>query len=165
MRKMLYSMMTLFLVAACASTQPAQTPPLLPDESVEDVVIEAGEVIFDGTECTFSGPTELPKGKYSFVLKDLSEMDVDLFVRRLTDEKKGYQDLLDLQSEPGEYHPRPDWLIDAMEPGSEEYEPDGGVVHTYLLTKEAEYVIFVFSLIPRILWYCAPLQVIEAPSE
>jgi cobyric acid synthase len=42
----------------------------------------------------------LPPGRYSFVLKNLSEEDVSLLIFRLPD-GKAFQDLADLQSEPG----------------------------------------------------------------
>ena len=104
-QQVMWAILIMLLLVGCGA--PAAAPTSEP--SPEPVVVEVGDVIFDGTECTVSGSTELPPGRYSFVLKDLSEEDVHLFVSRLTDGKT-FQDLLDLQSEPGEYVPEQDWL-------------------------------------------------------
>ena len=49
MKKVLYLVMVVLFVAACTTSLPA------PTESPEEVLIEVGEVIFDGTECTVTG--------------------------------------------------------------------------------------------------------------
>jgi hypothetical protein len=44
----------LLLAASC--TKPSQTTPgSPPDESSDDVVVQAGEIIFDSEECTYQG--------------------------------------------------------------------------------------------------------------
>ena len=158
-QQVMWAILITLLLVGCGA--PAATPTSGP---LPESIAEVGEVIFDGTECTVLGPTELPTGKYSFVLKDLSKINVNLYVSRLTDGKT-YQDLLDGQSEPGEYYPKPDWVVHAIEPGSAWSKPDGGEVHTYFLTREGEYAIYLGTDVPPSLWFCAPLRVIEAPSE
>ena len=156
-------MIGLLLITACTTTQPS------PTEAPEDVVIEVGEVIFDGTECTVTGETKLPPGKYSYVLQDESEDDVNLFVGRLT-EGMTFQDLLDLQDEPEGRVAFLDDLLDwAVEPGVEWQKPDGGEVHTYILTEEGEYAVGLWSWAtentPVKEWFCTPIWVKETPSD
>jgi hypothetical protein len=127
-------------------------------------VVEVGDVIFNGTECNVSGPIELPPGRYSYVLKDLSEDDVTIFVGRLT-AGKTFQDILDLQSEPGEYFPWQDWIKLAIESGVAWNKPDGGEVHTYIFNSEGEYVVGLGSTSPAKRWFCAPFWVKEDSSD
>jgi len=121
------------------------------------------EVTFDGNECTVSGPTELPTGDHSFVLKDLSEQYQALYVSRLLNGKT-YQGLLDLQSEPGEYYPQPSWVVHKGSKGMRR-NAKGEKVYTFSLDKEGKHAIYIGSSSPLSLWFCAPLKVIEAPSE
>jgi hypothetical protein len=162
-QQVMWAILITLLLVGCGA--PAATPT---SEPSPEPVVEVGDVIFDGTECTVSGSTELPPGRYSFVLKDLSEEDVHLFVSRLTDGKT-FQDLLDLQSEPGEYVPEQDWLNHTVEPGSAWNKPDGGEVHTYIFIEEGEYAVSLWSweteTTPMKIWFCAPFWVKEDPSE
>jgi hypothetical protein len=164
-RQVVWAILITLLLFGCGA--PAATPTPTSEPSPEPVV-EVGDVIFDGTECTVSGSTELTAGTYSFVLKNLSEEDVIFIVRRLTDGKT-FQDLLGLQSEPGEYIPRPDWVAPVVERGIARQKPDGGEVHTYKLISEGEYAISLWSYAtattPLRIWFCAPFWVKEAPSE
>jgi hypothetical protein len=140
----------MLLLAGCGA--PAATPTPIPPI----------EVIFDGNECTVSGPTELPTGDHSFVLKDLSGQNQVLYVSHLLDGKT-YQDLLDLQSEPGEYVPKPSWVVRAAR--GIRRNAKGERVYTFSLDKEGEHAIYIGSSHPLSLWNCAPLWVTEAPSE
>ena len=165
MKNMVFLLVALLLVTACATTQP------VPTETPEDVVIEVGEVIFDGTECTVTGETKLPPGKYSYVLQDESEYEVQMYIGRLLDGKTT-QDMLDLQGEPGAYVSAAvfdEEYAQAVEPGAAWYKPDGGEVHTYILSTEGEYNVGIWSYetetIPFTVWFCAPLWIDETPSE
>jgi hypothetical protein len=165
MKRVLLLVMAVLIVSACTTSQP------VPTDIPEDVVIEVGAVIFDGKECTVTGETKLPPGKYSYVLQDESEYEVQMFIGRLL-EGKTNQDILDLQGEPGARLPKAvldeayDW---AYEPGIARLKPDGGEIHTYILTDEGEYTVGVWSYetetIPFTEWFCAPLWIEEAPSE
>ncbi len=67
------------------------------------------DVTFDGDECRTSGPTVVPAAAQPFVLQDLTgEGRADVRTMAITDDHT-YGDLLDLQGEPGEYVPLPDW--------------------------------------------------------
>ena len=114
----------IFLALLTGCVTPALEIPKPNLEPSPEVVVEMGDVIFDGSECTVTVPTELPPGRYSIVLKNLSEEDVKIWTQRIT-EGKTYQDLLDLQNEPGEYVPEPDWVVGTIETGSVWYKPDG----------------------------------------
>ena len=165
MKKVLLLVMTVLFVSACTTSQPE------PNETPVDVVIEVGEVKFDGTDCTVTGEKKLPPGKYSYVLQDESDYEVQMYIGRLL-EGKTTQDILDLQGEPGAYVTEAmideayDW---AVEPGAAWQKPDGGEVHTYILVSEGEYTVGMWSYqtetIPFTVWFCAPLWIEEAPSE
>ena len=165
MKKVLLQVMAVLFVSACTTSQPA------PTESPEDVVIEVGEVIFNGTECTVTGSTKLSPGIYSYVLQDESEYEVQMYIGKLLGGKTT-QDMLDLQGKPGAYVPEAvtdeayDW---AFEPGAAWYKPDGGEVHTYILSTEGEYTVGIWSYetetIPFTVWFCAPLWIEEVTSE
>ena len=156
----------LALLTGCATPALETTKPT--SEPLPETVIEMGEVIYDGTECNVSVPTELPPGRYSIVLKNLSEEEVKLWTQRIT-EGKTYQDLLDLQNEPGEYVPKPDWVVSAIETGSARDKPDGGKVYTYKFVSEGEYFvglwIYATTTAPMKRWFCAPFLVKEMPSD
>ncbi len=139
-------MITLLLVGCGASaTTPTPSPPI--------------EVFFYGNECTVSGPTEIPKGDHPIVLNDQSDMNVILLVGKLTDGKT-FQDLLDLQSEPGESFPKPSWVVYAQKYSSPDSE-----YWIYELDEPGEYALYVWGSSPEILWFCAPRHVMEAPIE
>ena len=98
MKRAVILVMAVMFIPACTTLQ---SPPT---ESAEDVALEVGEVIFDGTECTVTGSKKLPPGKYSYVLHDESEYEAQMYIGRLLDGKTT-QDMLDLQGEPGAYVP------------------------------------------------------------
>ncbi|MGD2147548.1 MAG: hypothetical protein PVH41_12700 [Anaerolineae bacterium] len=151
-------LMLVALLTGCAALEPRPTPEPSPEPTVE-----AGEIVFDGTGCTYTGLTEMPMGRYSFVVDDQSDKDVHLYVVTLTDGKT-FQDVLEMQSEPGAYFPKPDWAKYAIEPGSATYKPDGRRVRTYLLTREGEHILYVGGFDPWSLWFCAPFWVTATPS-
>lgn len=158
--------MIAFFLAGCGALAVTPTPVPSPESAVE-----VGEVIFDDIECTVSVPTELSPGRYSFVLRDLSEDGVNIFVSRHAGGTT-FQDVLDLQGEPGGYIPEPVWdelFTEVVEPGSAQHKPDGGEVHTYILTEEGEHVVGVWSWEtadnPARFWFCAPFWVKQAPSD
>jgi hypothetical protein len=106
----------------------------------------------------------LPPGDYSFALKDLSDENVDFSLARLLDGKT-FQDMLDLQIEPGEFITSPSWTVNPIALGFTWHESIGGKVYTFSLNKEGEYVTGVWSPSSISYWLCAPLWVIEDPSE
>ena len=162
--------LTLIVLAGCGpSAQPIPPTPTstsLPTPTPTPTSLPTPTpivVTFDGNECTVSGPTELPTGEHSFLLKDLSGQRQVLYVGHLLDGKT-FQDLLDRQSEPGEYVPKVSWVIHAGKIGTERIA-EGELVYTFSLNKEGEHAIYLGAADPLSLWFCAPLKVMEAPSE
>ena len=129
-----------------------------------DLPVPEIEVIFEGNGCTASGPTRLPTGDHSFAYKNLSEDNIDLWVGRILDGKT-YQDMLNLQSEPGEFIPQPSWTVHQRQLGKAWNESIGGEIYTFDLNNEGEHYIVVGSYSPKSVWFCGSFQVIEAPSE
>ena len=169
MKVKLFLLIAISLIAACTTTQPEPTSTPLPptDTSIPPTQVpQPIEVTFDGKGCTVTGPTELPMGEHQFVLRDLTEKNADLNLQYFIDGST-IQDYFDLQSEPGA------WIeyfyntltLHAIKRGAEWNESIDGKVYTYLLNEEGEHVILVAGKSPRSVWICAPLWVIEAPSE
>lgn len=132
--------------------------------SFTDATIPAIEVTFDGNKCTVSGATEVTRGVNSIVLIDLSGEIDDLQALHLLDGHT-YQDLIDLQGGPGKNYTGQSWIVQSMRIGKKWNESIGGDVYTFYLQDEGEYSIVVAKLNPIKVWFCAPLKVIEAPSE
>ena len=169
-QQVMWTILITLMVVGCGA--PAATPTPIPptatptptSEPLPETVAEGIEVTFDGNECTVSGPTELPIGEHSFFFKDLSGQNQVLYVSHLLDGHT-FQDLLDLQSEPGEYYPRPGWAVHARNLGIEWNESVGAQVYTFSIDYDGEHSIHIGRYSPDSLWFCAPLEVIEAPSE
>lgn len=158
---------------ASASTPipPTDTPtpvPLTPTPTSEPLPEYDPDTIlvtFTGDECTSSVPAELPVGEHQFVLRDLSENNPEfiLTILHLIDGHT-YQDLLDLQSEPGVDSPHPDWaryierkLVGGKWPNDK--------VYIISFEKEGEYGLSTGALYREYLWFCGSFQVVEVPSE
>ena len=122
-------------------------------------------VKFTGNECSYSGPAELPIGEHTFALYNESEFfDIDMWVLRFRDGKT-MQDALALQGEPGKWLNLPQWMVDTVAIEQDRKKEDGGEDWTFSLDRAGDYVVETYSLQPLKLWYCAPLTVIESPSE
>ncbi|TET35287.1 MAG: hypothetical protein E3J69_05380 [Anaerolineales bacterium] len=135
------------LMTACASS----------DEGIE--------IIWDGKECRYTGPNELPMGEQKFVYRNLSEEELDLWVGRFIDGHT-FQEYLDMQGEPGEYYDPPSWLVEPNQKGTEGDAKDGGEFFSLALDIEGEYAFVLGSYSPLSAWNCTPqLKVIEAKSE
>jgi len=124
------------------------------------------EVAFDGKDCTVTGPSELPPGEHTFTFIDQSEWEGELWLVYL-DEGKTIQDQLDLQSEPGEWHPKPSWVhYDSNV--SRESKEKGDVridTETWRLNRVGEHNILCYVDTPQLIWFAAPLMIVENPSE
>jgi hypothetical protein len=163
MTKRLILISLIFLTAACAPSLPSNQP-VLDAEAVEQAATEVIEVTFYGESCDVSAPEVLPVGEYSFVLKDLDgKTSAELYVARLTDGHT-YQDLLEPQDSPGDYYPKPNWLIYATNirtvnasTGERSYE---------VTLESGEHAIYIGNRLPTNkwgLWFCVPLMVVELP--
>ncbi|KPK11068.1 MAG: hypothetical protein AMJ56_06790 [Anaerolineae bacterium SG8_19] len=153
MRKIAFSLWIILAVFLVACTSEPETP----------------IVTYVGDGCSYSGPTELQTGLRSIVFKDLSDQNQDLWADRIRDGYT-YQDYLDLQNKPGEYFPRPSWIIPASIP-SEPWvwdESAGARVYTWRFDKPGVYILVVGKDKPismLSLWICGSIQVVEAPDE
>ncbi len=114
------------------------------------------EVTFDGNGCTVSGPTEVPIGNYSFFLNNTSDSRVELKVAQFLDGHT-YQDLVDLQTEPGNNFRIEYWMSQPFK-----YTKDHKI-YIVSLDEAGEHGIAI-SVYPHVgIWLCVPFQVIESP--
>ena len=117
------------------------------------------EVTFDGNGCTVSGPTEVPIGDYSFLLNNTSDSRVKLVVGQLLDGHT-FQDLVDLQTEPGDNFMIESWMSKPFY-----YTKDHKIYFVSLDEAGDEHVISISVYNHVGIWLCVPFQVIESPSE
>lgn len=139
---------------------PKIIPTLDPELKIDFVVT------FDGKDCVAEGPTEVLPGDYGFKFIDTSDVRGELWLLYL-DEGKTIQDELDLQSEPGEWYPKPTW-VHYGEKISKKYErTDEGKIEISLMDLKLlkEYTIMCYVNSPRKLWFVAPIYVVETLSE
>ena len=115
------------------------------------------EVTFDGNGCTVSGPTEVPIGDYSFLLNNTSDSRVKLVVGQLLDGHT-FQDLVDLQTEPGDNFMIESWMSKPF------YYTKDHKIYTVSLDEAGEHVISISVYNHVAIWLCVPFQVIESPS-
>ena len=135
------------------------TPPL-PE------IIAEFDVTFNGYECTVSDMSESTPGRHSFILNDLSDKEIDLWVGRLL-EGKTVQDLINNNGGQGEWTPKPSWFFYTDQIGTEVINEDGKEVWKYMLDIEGEYVIYVGIYLEdtKNLWFCVQTLIIESPSK
>ena len=124
------------------------------------------DVVFDGEECTVTGPDSVPAGEYTFVLTDDSGLatdsaPVDLWVRQYLDGHTN-QELIDLQEDEyggpgGAVEIRPPWVVntrvtyDAPELDLEENQKQSA----YILESGAHGMNISVSA-PERQWICIP---------
>ena len=113
--------------------------------------------------CTVSGPTEVPAGQtYYFIVKNPTALGTDLYVSRLTDGKT-FQDIVEPQTYPGEYYPKPSWVVYAKgeyalarEFKSATEVDDDDRVEAFSV-EPGPHAIYTYT--GGSLWFCGPLQV------
>jgi hypothetical protein len=152
---------------------PTDTPTVIPPtrKPTSDTLPEYDPntilVTFYGDECIASVPTELPVGERQFVIRDLSEdhPEFELWVSHLHKDHT-YQDLLDMQSEPGAPVEKPSWATQARKElleGTRNWPMDK--VYIFYIFRKGEYAIMTGSNDPASLWNCGSFHAVEAPSE
>lgn len=121
---------------------------------------EITEVTFDGVVCTTTGPSEVATGAHSFVLTDLTgEGRADVRTMAISADHT-YEDLLALQSETGEYVPKPEWAewpLTTFE--SVERELGKDEVGKRLILEPGIHGIVVGT--GKGIWFCGPLTVTD----
>ena len=120
-------------------------------------------VTFERNNITYSGPDELQPGDHIFVLKDMSRKDQVLYISLLIDGKT-LQDMIDLQSAPGVYYPKPSWVI-SLEKQKVKKIAEGVTAYTFSLNEEGVYAIYTYSPSTSSLWFGSSLKVIKPPSK
>ena len=106
----------------------------------------------------------MPAGNYQFIVKNLTDEEIDLGVALIKDGKT-YQDFLDRQGEPGVFVVKPSWAKHDPKIYRGWNEELGGNEITVMLFEVGEHAIDVGPNDKSSLWFCAPLIVVEAPSE
>ena len=151
--------------AAAAQETSAPEPTLMPtDTSIPPTSgPEPIVVTFDGKGCTVTGPAEVPRGNYPFIWNDMTEeQDTSFYPTRILDGST-FQDLLDLQSVPGEYIPKQQTLVYAASHAAGYYSDTKGV-WLIMLDEPGEYYVDVGNM--NVFWFCTPtFRVVEAPSD
>jgi hypothetical protein len=136
-----------------ATPEPTVTPWPTPQISIE--------VSWDGSECVVTGPSEVPVGYHEFIWSDQTDRSYAFAVRYLH-EGYSYQDLLDVQGEPGKFFSRPSW-VEEVESIDRWDEAVGAELHTYHLEHEGNYDIHFWN--SEFLWVCGGLTAVEEPTE
>jgi hypothetical protein len=143
-------------IAAVTTATPTTLVPQT-TSAVADII----EVSFDGEVCTTVGSGVVPTGVQSFVLEDLSGLGLaDVRTMAIVDDHT-YQDLLDLQSEPGEYVALPQWAewpLTTFEPVDRELaENETGKT---LILEPGQHGIVIST--GQRSWFCGALEVTES---
>ncbi len=139
-------------------TTTSSTTPAPPRGPAGDEILE---VAFDGSVCTTIGPAVVPTGVHSFLLKDLTGEGLADVRTMAVSEGYTYEDLLDLQSEPGEYVPLPewaDWPLTTFEPIDREL--DENEIGKRLILEPGVHGIVVGT--GKGLWFCGQLTVTDS---
>lgn len=135
---------------------PTTTPKPTPTPQSAEITFE---VTFDEKHnCIVSGPKEVPIGDYLISLNNLSEITVDVAITHLID-GHNYQDLLAMQSEPGEPYIKEYWMSQPY------YFTKDHKIWTYSLDEAGEHVILILQHVFKGIWICDPFQVIEVSPE
>jgi hypothetical protein len=159
-QQVIWTILMMLLLVGCGSPAAAPTP------TSEPLPAADYEVTFDGNGCTVTGPAELPAGEYTFNFIDQSDTRGELWLVYL-EEGKTFQDHLDLQSEPGEWYPKPSWVSYDFRVSMEYHKSNGisVVTYTWRLNKVGEHTILCYMPSPEKLWFVVPLMIVENPSE
>jgi hypothetical protein len=76
-----------------------------------------------------------------------------------------YQDLLDLQNEPGEFIPQPLWIEHPPQINKEWDESVGAEVYKWRFVNEGEHELTAGTYSPLSVWFFGSFQVLAAPDE
>jgi len=120
------------------------------------------EVTWDGTECVVTDPSEVPVGYNEFIWRDLTDQGCNFAVRYLHDGYT-YQDLLDIQDEPGKFMPsRASW-VEEIEGRYRRDDSLDAEVYTYHFDQEGNCDIHFWD--STFLWVCGGLTAVDSTTE
>ena len=139
----------IILLINCKTT----TESKIDDNGITEQII----VTFDENGITVSGPSVLPTGKHSIIFNHLYDLNQVLYLL-LFDEGYTYQNLIDLQSQPGVWWPKPTWCS-YVQTWDVELIEEGKSVYTHILDTKGDYIIYTYSENPRSLWLGGPLTI------
>jgi hypothetical protein len=115
------------------------------------------EIIFDGNDCSIVGSNEVFPGNYMFSLTNNTDQKVDIAVTHLID-KHTYQDLLAMQSVPGEPFVKEYWMSQPS------YFTKDHQVWNYSLDVTGEHAVLILKHVFEGAWICGQFDVIEDPD-
>jgi hypothetical protein len=149
---------------ASATPVPTQVPPTNTAKSTPKLV-DPIQVTFTGIDCEVQSPNELPPGDYTFRFMDLSELSGELYLVNLNIGKTT-QDLLDGQSEPGDWYPKPAWAHYDRQVAieTEQLEDRRVDISTWSLERVGEHTILCYVASPQMLWMPGFINIVEPPS-
>lgn len=112
------------IISSCRAAAPAEPPGLIGIQGMDVTVISPGgveepspaapsvsgefKVIFDGGECSVTGPAEIPAGSRVFRFTNESGKSASLYLCRL-DQGRTWEDVVDYIGEPGSPVPEAAW--------------------------------------------------------
>jgi hypothetical protein len=145
-----------------ATTATTTTAPTTTTTSTTLAALEGPvfDIAFDGTTCTVAGPTRVPPGTYSFFLTDTSSFGVLPPGATKAGDGHSYEDLVALQSAPGETFSFPEWASLAMTsfaPMSRDLADN----EVRLVLEPGEYGIALVKDKPQAKWFCSGISVTE----
>jgi len=143
---------------ATPTSIPPTAPPTPTLGPLPGLVPEGIVITYTGKECTSSGPTELPPGEYTFVLRYKTNEGHMVYVGNLI-EGKTFDEVVEKQAKPGRYLPPFwSWIEEADLSSVAKNESRNEKYFTYAL-EEGENVVFLYSYSTPGLWLCAPIWV------
>ncbi len=175
MKKILFLLIVLLLVTACATTQPEPTstqihptntsiPPTLTSipptdtpepSSCEEVEGICLELSFDGESCTYEGPTDLKTGPVTLLFLNESETTAYAGLVKLTGDKT-IQDLIEYNGEEPSTKHAPFWTQTIF---AYQVVPEGGSNIWKGLLEGGTYAMLCFSVTPHGAWLATGLTV------
>jgi len=115
MKNMVFLLVALLLVTACATTQPAPTSTSLPPtetpqprscDVVDGICLD---LTFDGESCIYDGPTDLPSGPVTLIFHNESDEWAFTHMIRILGDKTIQDVILRVGEEPSEQHAAHVW--------------------------------------------------------
>lgn len=128
-------------------------------------------VTFDGSTCTYEGPSELTVGEHQIAVKNLIDGNLSVLIFRI-EEGHTFKEVENKVDEDGHKFPITatnwaDWW-DNNPSRFVTYEKDqttGDELTTWEMRKEGNYALNIYNTSNETLWPCAPLKVVATLPE